>query len=265
MARIRSVKPEFWSDRSLAKLSRDTRLLYIALWNLSDEHGRLHGDPRFIKGHCLPYDDDLTLGDIDRLLDELANTGRVIRYCGDDDPFLYLPTLSKHQRLGPTKVPSRLPAPPAEADAESSAPRADKSAPDPNQPAPRSHSSEPTVALQVAGSRVQVAGSRYVEQLCELLARRIAENGSKAPVISARWRDAARLLIDVDGRSAAEAAELIDWCQADEFWRSNVLSMPTFREKYDQLRLQRERQRPATSRRVAEGLAIAEALRAEGL
>ena len=42
MARIRSVKPEFWTDRKLARCtSRDARLLYIALWNISDEHGRL--------------------------------------------------------------------------------------------------------------------------------------------------------------------------------------------------------------------------------
>ena len=32
MARIRSVKPEYWDDRKLAKrTSRDARLLYIAL------------------------------------------------------------------------------------------------------------------------------------------------------------------------------------------------------------------------------------------
>ena len=38
MARIRSIKPEFWDDRKLAKrASRDARLLYIALWNLADE------------------------------------------------------------------------------------------------------------------------------------------------------------------------------------------------------------------------------------
>ena len=30
---------------------------------------------------------------------------------------------------------------------------------------------------------------------------------------------------------------LIDWCQADSFWKSNVLSMPTFRKQYDRLRL----------------------------
>lgn len=44
-------------------------------------------------------------------------------------------------------------------------------------------------------------------------------------------------MIDLDGRDPARAANLIDWCQADPFWRSVVLSMPKFREKYDAIRL----------------------------
>lgn len=76
-----------------------------------------------------------------------------------------------------------------------------------------------------------------VEQLCEHLAHRVAGNGCKRPTITKRWRDEARRMLDRDGRPLDEALRLIDWCQADQFWRSNVLSLPKFREKYDQLRL----------------------------
>lgn len=86
-----------------------------------------------------------------------------------------------------------------------------------------------------------------VEEICELLADLIRQNGSKATV-SAKWRDAARLMIDRDERPLAEAERLIRWCQDSEFWRGNILSMPTFREKYDKLRLQAERDaKPETS------------------
>jgi len=44
-------------------------------------------------------------------------------------------------------------------------------------------------------------------------------------------------MIDLDGREPDKAANLIRWSQANTFWRKNILSMPTFREKYDQLRL----------------------------
>jgi hypothetical protein len=75
-----------------------------------------------------------------------------------------------------------------------------------------------------------------VQELCELLHRRITEGGSKA-TITARWRDSARLLLDRDQRPLDEARRLIDWCQDDQFWRQNILSMPKFRDQYDKLRL----------------------------
>lgn len=80
-----------------------------------------------------------------------------------------------------------------------------------------------------------------VAELCALLADLIEGNGSKRPTITKGWKDSARLLLDKDGRSLDEAKALLDWCQRDEFWRGNILSMPKFREKYDQLRLQRDR------------------------
>lgn len=154
MARIRSIKPEFWDDRRLAtRVSRDARLLYIALWNQADEWARVHGDPRWVKGQCLPYDDDINLADVEDLLTELAGAGVVQRYDVDGDPYLYLPKLAAHQRLEPDKVPSRLPEPPplSESRADSSESRADL-------PERRADSPETNCALQVAGSREQVAG-----------------------------------------------------------------------------------------------------------
>ena len=80
-----------------------------------------------------------------------------------------------------------------------------------------------------------------VDGLCELLADCIAGNGSKRPTITRRWRDAARLLLDRDGRTVEQVAWIIRWSQADDFWRANVLSMPKLREKFDTLRLQAQR------------------------
>lgn len=76
-----------------------------------------------------------------------------------------------------------------------------------------------------------------IDRLCSHLASRIQANGSKRPVVNAKWRDAARLLIDKDGRTEEQVRAAIDWCQDNEFWRANILSMPKLREKYDQLRM----------------------------
>lgn len=112
-----------------------------------------------------------------------------------------------------------------------------------------------------------------VERICRHLADRIEDNGSKRPNISKAWRDAARLMLDRDGRTEADAHAAIDWCQDHEFWRGNVLSLPKLRDRYDQLRLQAERERasprggpgqprPNSAQRVIdEGLERAERMR----
>jgi hypothetical protein len=80
-----------------------------------------------------------------------------------------------------------------------------------------------------------------VDRLCAHLADRIEGNGSKRPTVTKRWQDAARLLLDRDKRTEEQVHAAIDWCQDDDFWRSNILSMPKLRERYDQLRLAAQR------------------------
>lgn len=51
------------------------------------------------------------------------------------------------------------------------------------------------------------------------------------------WLDAMRLLIDADEREIKEAVRVLRWCQADDFWKTNILGAPKFRKQYPQLRL----------------------------
>ena len=176
MARIRSIKPEFFDDRKLARCSRDARLLYIGMWNHCDEWSRVQGDPRWIKGQLFAYDDDVDAAVITKWLDELAadDIGAVVRYDVDGDPYLFLPKLARHQRLEPCETPSRLPAPPdfdegsylalpgvkkrsSRLSPQQSGESPDLSGGNPDESGPRARAHS---RLQVAGSREQVAGSR---------------------------------------------------------------------------------------------------------
>lgn len=87
-------------------------------------------------------------------------------------------------------------------------------------------------------------GRSDVNSLCTLLADLIEGNGSRRPTVNKSWKDSARLMLDRDERSHEEAERLIRWCQANDFWRSTILSMPKFRAKYDTLRLQSSRASP---------------------
>ena len=102
-----------------------------------------------------------------------------------------------------------------------------------------------------------------VERLCDHLADRIEANGSTRPNIGKKWRDAARLMLDNDGRTEEQVHKAIDWCQSDEFWRGNILSMPKLRQQYEQLRLRamRANGRASPGRQLTEvnGLMLGEA------
>lgn len=107
MARIRSIKPEFWHDERLASVSRDARLLFIGMWNLADDFGVLRANPRLLKGQVFPYDEI----DVSPLLGELERAARIVRYRPDGEDLVLVRNFTKHQKLDRrTKHRPELPA-----------------------------------------------------------------------------------------------------------------------------------------------------------
>lgn len=80
MARIRSIKPEFFTSETLASVSRDSRLLFIGLWPIADDYGCLLDIPRRILGDVFPHDKDMTDAQIDAMLSALAAAGLIVRH-----------------------------------------------------------------------------------------------------------------------------------------------------------------------------------------
>ena len=58
MPRIRTIKPEFWRNRQLAKLDPFTRLLAIAVLNMADDEGYFEADVALIRGDVFPFEED---------------------------------------------------------------------------------------------------------------------------------------------------------------------------------------------------------------
>ncbi|WHP18818.1 hypothetical protein [Cellulomonas sp. ES6] len=94
---MRYIKPEFWTDGTLVKCSRDARMLYIGTWNfaLCDE-GHLDADVMRLKMQVFPMDDV----DIEALLRELIDAERIkrITYGPDRRPALHVVHLREHQK-----------------------------------------------------------------------------------------------------------------------------------------------------------------------
>ena len=79
MARIRTLKPEFWQDEKLAPLPPLERLVFLGLISMADDAGRLVDSVKMIDGMLFPLTDDTSRDAIETL----ARLGRVCRYTSD--------------------------------------------------------------------------------------------------------------------------------------------------------------------------------------
>lgn len=109
MPRIRSIKPGFWQDSRLSRFPALTRLVYICLWSMSDDYGRIEGDAETVWHFGFPRE---KIEDVSRALESLREASRVVPYRGQDGiDCLFLPYFNKHQKIDhPTE--SKIPAPP---------------------------------------------------------------------------------------------------------------------------------------------------------
>ena len=105
MARIRSIKPEFFTDEDVGSLPPLTRLLFIAMWCEADKAGRIKDKPASLKARCLPFDNIK----VEKALEELADAQFIYRYEVDGERYIQVRTWEEHQRPHHTERESRMP------------------------------------------------------------------------------------------------------------------------------------------------------------
>jgi hypothetical protein len=254
MARIRTIKPEFFTSLTVADLTPHQRLTFIGLWTHCDDAGRCVDDARLIKAAVWPLD-DRTAAEVERDLGALNESSLITRYTLNRRRYIVVNGWREHQKIN-RPTPSKLPAPeqgeltpdpaPTSSDDTSEGTHGgltEDSRPERNREQGKEQGTGNRESSSAPAPRTPDPASERadVERICQHLADRIEGNGSKRPTIGKAWRDAARLMLDKDGRSEEQVHGAIEWCQNSDFWRSNVLSMPKLREKYDTLRLQASR------------------------
>ncbi|HXI17611.1 MAG TPA: hypothetical protein VNM48_14710, partial [Chloroflexota bacterium] len=107
MARLRTIKPGFYTDEDLGECEPLARILYTGLWCQADREGRLEDRPRRLKVEVLPWD----ACDVDALLNELASRGLIVRYAVAGQRYIAIPTFLKHQNPHIKEAASTIPAP----------------------------------------------------------------------------------------------------------------------------------------------------------
>jgi hypothetical protein len=104
MARIRSIKPEFWSSEQVMSCSVPARLLFIGLWNFCDDCGHHPLAPKQIKALVFPGDTDVTPEVVRVLLGELSANGLIAVYAVDGRDYLEV-TGWRHQKIDKPQKP----------------------------------------------------------------------------------------------------------------------------------------------------------------
>lgn len=97
MARIRTVKPKFWDDVKLSKVSRDSRLLFIGMWNFADDFGVILADTVWLKSKIFPY--DTLTNELDLWVAELIKFKFILKIFYNDEFFYFIQNFNKHQRI----------------------------------------------------------------------------------------------------------------------------------------------------------------------
>src|SRR5439155_8900125 len=113
MARIRTIKPDFWVDEKVVQLTHLARLLFIGLWNFADDEGRMQFSPLKIKMQIFPADDVA----IQDLFGELTRQGFIQIYPVGNVEYLQIVNFARHQKIdsrrrnGDKRTASKFPAP----------------------------------------------------------------------------------------------------------------------------------------------------------
>jgi len=104
MARIRTIKPEFWKNESLGEMPIESQILFIGMWNLSDRRGFIEDRPKRIKAEIFPYRDI----NIDQAIDDLIPEF-VRRVDVDGKMYLHILNFTKHQACNVREPESIIP------------------------------------------------------------------------------------------------------------------------------------------------------------
>lgn len=106
MARIRTIKPEFFTSEDIVSLTPLARVFYIALWCEADREGRLDWKPGTLKMRYLPGDNC----DVAELAGELIDAGLIVLYEASGKKYAEIPTFKTHQVINNRESESTRPA-----------------------------------------------------------------------------------------------------------------------------------------------------------
>lgn len=97
MARIRTIKPEFWTSEQVVECSPIARLLFVGMWNFCDDGGNHPASAKTLKMQIFPGD-DIAASQIESYISELLSNGLLSEYTAEGRKYWHV-TGWKHQKI----------------------------------------------------------------------------------------------------------------------------------------------------------------------
>lgn len=98
MARIRTIKPEFWTSEQVADCSPNTRLLFIGMWSFCDDNGIHPASLKRIKMEVFPSD-SISESELQTAIKELITSRLLSEYDVAGKRFWQVTGWHNHQRI----------------------------------------------------------------------------------------------------------------------------------------------------------------------
>ena len=100
MARIRTIKPEFWTSEQVMNLTRDARLAFLGLLNFSDDGGNHPASAMTLKAQVFPGDNDLNPASVQGFVQDMHEQRLLVTYQGADGAdYWHVTGWDRHQRI----------------------------------------------------------------------------------------------------------------------------------------------------------------------
>lgn len=262
MARIRTIKPEFWTDEDLSEVSEAACLLAIGLLNYADDEGYFNANEKLIKAAVFPIRD--TSSSITVLLRELSDCGYLCFFKGSDGKrYGLVKGFAKHQVINkktaskikhlcelPENYGSDTVELPTGKERKGKEEEGSKdSSSDNSDELPGQAEQDKTAAFlakypEAVGGCYTPSGSKWgsaTDRECAqwIYDRVLMVNSAAKEPNWPVWSNDIRLMRQADGRNHKEICELFKWANQDSFWQANILSPGKLREKWDTLAAKR--------------------------
>ena len=98
------IHNKIWASVQFSKLSNEAKLLYIGMITIADDQGKLNGSPAYLRGQIFPYEDTLSVAQMEKIIQEIKKQKIIHCYKVKGTDYIAHPNWTRYQKLRKDRV-----------------------------------------------------------------------------------------------------------------------------------------------------------------